>query len=182
MLSTWQIRNPDSIPTKLSGFGCCEAEPWEIPPNVPPKWRDRMSQSATNRESRHESRHHVALVGTRSWLSFRRKPPIPMSLNESIVEDAALAWLGDLGYAVGHGPQLAPGEPAAEREPERSRDSRRQSFGEVVLVGRLCEAIRRLNPDIPTTPATLCGTLLPKLLRGELSVADAEPFERKNGK
>jgi type I restriction enzyme R subunit len=62
-----------------------------------------------------------------------------MSLNESIVEDAALTWFGELGYAVGHGPQLAPGEPAAERD----------SFGEVVLVGRLREAVRRLNPAIP---------------------------------
>ena len=62
-----------------------------------------------------------------------------MSLNESIVEDAALEWFGELGYAVGHGPQLAPGEAAAERD----------SFGEVVLVGRLREAIRRLNPAIP---------------------------------
>jgi hypothetical protein len=85
-----------------------------------------------------------------------------MSLNESIVEDAALTtpaatltrpltlrgsrprarfprgeeW--DLGYAVGHGPHLAPGEPAAERD----------SFGEVLLVGRLREALRRLNPAI----------------------------------
>ena len=62
-----------------------------------------------------------------------------MSLNESIVEDAALTWFGELGYTVGHGPQLAPGEPAAERA----------SFGEVVLVGRLRAAIRRLNPAIP---------------------------------
>ena len=62
-----------------------------------------------------------------------------MNLNESIVEDAALEWFGELGYAVGHGPHLAPGEPAAERD----------SFGEVVLVGRLREAIRRLNPAIP---------------------------------
>ena len=31
-----------------------------------------------------------------------------MSLNESIVEDAALEWFGELGYAVGHGPHLAP--------------------------------------------------------------------------
>lgn len=38
------------------------------------------------------------------------------SLTESIVEDAALTWFGELGYAVGHGPQMAPGEPAAERE------------------------------------------------------------------
>ncbi|HWA09865.1 MAG TPA: type I restriction endonuclease subunit R [Opitutaceae bacterium] len=62
-----------------------------------------------------------------------------MSLNESTVEAAALEWFGELGYAVGHGPELAPGEPKAERE----------SFGEVVLVGRLREAIARLNPRIP---------------------------------
>ena len=65
-----------------------------------------------------------------------------MSLNKSIVEDAALEWFGDLGYAVGHGPHLAPGEPAAERD----------SFGEVVLVGRLREAIRKLNLGIPHAP------------------------------
>jgi len=34
-----------------------------------------------------------------------------MSLNESIVEDAALTWFGKLGYAFAHGPQLASGEP-----------------------------------------------------------------------
>ena len=62
-----------------------------------------------------------------------------MSLNESIVEEAALEWFGELGYAIGHGPHIAPGEPAAERE----------SFGEVVLVGRLRAAIRRLAPAIP---------------------------------
>ncbi|MFZ1828064.1 MAG: type I restriction endonuclease [Candidatus Competibacteraceae bacterium] len=62
-----------------------------------------------------------------------------MSLNESIVEDAALEWFGELGYAVRHGPHLAPGEPAAERD----------SFSEVLLVGRLREALRRLNPAIP---------------------------------
>jgi type I restriction enzyme R subunit len=62
-----------------------------------------------------------------------------MSLNESIVEDAALEWFGELGYAVGHGPHIAPGELAAERD----------SFGDVVLVGRLREAIWSLNPAIP---------------------------------
>jgi type I restriction enzyme, R subunit len=45
-----------------------------------------------------------------------------MGLAECIVEDAALEWLGELGYAVGHGPQLAPGEPAEEVN----------SFGDVV--------------------------------------------------
>ena len=39
-----------------------------------------------------------------------------MSLNESIIEDAGLECFGELGYAIGHGPHLAPGEPAAERE------------------------------------------------------------------
>ena len=61
------------------------------------------------------------------------------AFNESIVEEAALAWFEELGYALGHGPALAPGEPAAERD----------SFGAVVLAGRLREAIHRLNPAIP---------------------------------
>ena len=50
-----------------------------------------------------------------------------MSLTETIVEDVALEWFGELGYAIGRGSQLAPGEPAAERD----------SFSDVVLVGRL---------------------------------------------
>jgi type I restriction enzyme R subunit len=62
-----------------------------------------------------------------------------MSLNESIIEEAALEWFAELGYAVGHGPQMAPGEVAAERD----------TFGDVVLVGRLREAISRLNPSVP---------------------------------
>ena len=61
------------------------------------------------------------------------------SLTESTVEEAALEWFGELGYALGHGPDMAPGEVAAERD----------SFGEVVLEGRLREALRRLNPEVP---------------------------------
>ncbi len=62
-----------------------------------------------------------------------------MNVTESIVEDAALTWLKDLGYGIAHGPALAPGEPAAER----------QTFADVVLVARLRDAIHRLNPTIP---------------------------------
>jgi len=62
-----------------------------------------------------------------------------MSLNESHVEEAALEWFGELGYSVGHGPQIAPDEPDAERS----------SFGDVVLARRLRDAIQRLNPLIP---------------------------------
>lgn len=32
-----------------------------------------------------------------------------MSLSESHVEDAALEWFDELGYAIGLGPHLAPG-------------------------------------------------------------------------
>jgi hypothetical protein len=49
-----------------------------------------------------------------------------MSLSESVVEDAALTWFRELGCAVGHGPHLAPREPATERN----------SFDDVVLAGR----------------------------------------------
>lgn len=60
-------------------------------------------------------------------------------LNEPIDEDAALEWLGELGCAVGSGPHLASGEPAAKRD----------SISDVVLVRRLRENIQRLNPGIP---------------------------------
>jgi len=61
------------------------------------------------------------------------------SLNESIVEGAALEWFRDLRYAIGRGPAFAPGEAAQERD----------SFRAVTLEGRLREAIRKLNPEIP---------------------------------
>ena len=60
-------------------------------------------------------------------------------INESHVEEAALSWFVELDYAVAHGPDMGPGEPAAERD----------SFADVVLVERLREAIRSLNPSIP---------------------------------
>ncbi|MEN9637033.1 MAG: hypothetical protein RL077_5437 [Verrucomicrobiota bacterium] len=75
-----------------------------------------------------------------------------MSLNESIVEDAALEWFGEQCCVA---PSLIPAFSHGEKEE--------------------CEAIRRLNPAIPSrTLATLRDTLLPKLLSGELSVAGIE--------
>jgi type I restriction enzyme R subunit len=59
---------------------------------------------------------------------------------ESVVEDATLAWLDELGFAVLHGPEIAPGELAAERT----------SFGEGLLPKRLRAALRKLNPTLPT--------------------------------
>lgn len=63
------------------------------------------------------------------------------TLNESVVEDAALAWLAGLGYAVLNGPDIAVGMPGAERSDPSYRD--------VVLEGRLHQALERLNRDLP---------------------------------
>jgi type I restriction enzyme R subunit len=61
--------------------------------------------------------------------------------SESVVEDAALAWLEALGYAILHGPDIAAGEPGAERTDPNCRD--------VVLEGRLRRALKCLNPELP---------------------------------
>jgi type I restriction enzyme R subunit len=63
------------------------------------------------------------------------------AFTESVVEDAALGWLEALGSAVLHGPDIAAGEPAAERSDPNYRD--------VLLEGRLRQALVRLNPDLP---------------------------------
>jgi type I restriction enzyme R subunit len=60
---------------------------------------------------------------------------------ESTVEEAAVDWLGSSGFSVAHGPQIAFGQPGAERSDPTYRD--------VVLERRLHEALVRLNPDIP---------------------------------
>ena len=62
-----------------------------------------------------------------------------VGMNEDIVEQAALDWFEELGYDRLYGPDIAPGEPGAERE----------SFGDVVLVGRLRQALEAINEDIP---------------------------------
>ena len=64
-----------------------------------------------------------------------------MGITESDVESATLDWLGALGYAVLQGPDIATGMPAAERSDSNYRD--------VVLEGRLRQALVRLNPDLP---------------------------------
>ena len=61
------------------------------------------------------------------------------SFSESTIEQAALAWLEALGYGVLHGPEIAPGEAAAERD----------SYEQVILESRLRQALQRLNPRLP---------------------------------
>ncbi|MEX0789675.1 MAG: type I restriction endonuclease, partial [Actinomycetota bacterium] len=58
---------------------------------------------------------------------------------ESVVEDAALAWLEAIGWQVVHGPEIAPDAVTAERT----------DYGEVLLDRRLRDALARLNPELP---------------------------------
>lgn len=69
-----------------------------------------------------------------------------ITFTESVVSSAALAWLQSLGYTVRHGPEIAPGEPAAER----------LDYGQVVLERRPHD------------------TLSSKLICGEVRVKAAE--------
>jgi len=64
---------------------------------------------------------------------------MPVKLFETDVESAALDWLKSRGYSILFGPDMLPGEPAAERE----------GPGQVVLERRLMQALERLNPTIP---------------------------------
>jgi len=61
------------------------------------------------------------------------------TFTESVVEEAALAWLEAGGWQIAHGPDIAPDMPAAERP----------DYGEVVLAQRLRDALARLNPGLP---------------------------------
>ena len=60
-------------------------------------------------------------------------------MHEDDVEQACLSWLEGLGWSITHGPDIAPGEPGAERA----------AYEDVVLAGRLREALERLNPGLP---------------------------------
>ena len=61
------------------------------------------------------------------------------TFGESSVEEATLAWLEGLSWAITHGPDIAPDTPGAERA----------DYGEVILEGRLRSALERLNSDLP---------------------------------
>ena len=76
------------------------------------------------------------------------------TLTESDVEEAALAWLRDLGWAAAHGPDIGPG----------ALDPERGGYDQVVLERRLSDALARLNPELPFTAQE---DALRKLIRPE---------------
>ncbi|MBF6593450.1 MAG: type I restriction endonuclease subunit R [Thermaceae bacterium] len=61
------------------------------------------------------------------------------AFNENTVEQATLEWLRSMGCEYQFGPNIAPEEPKSERT----------SYREVLLLGRLRDALVRLNPGVP---------------------------------
>ena len=80
---------------------------------------------------------------------------------ESHVEEAALAWLAELGYATANGLDIGPDGDAPERA----------SYGDVLLVDRVRAAIAKLNP---TLAAETRAEVLNKLLQAETPSLVAE--------
>jgi type I restriction enzyme, R subunit len=80
---------------------------------------------------------------------------------ESGLELAVLELLGRLGWSIEHGPGIAPGEPRAER----------LDYREVVLAGRLRDAVVRLNPELPLDAV---DDVVKTALRAESQVAESE--------
>jgi type I restriction enzyme R subunit len=78
------------------------------------------------------------------------------NFSESVVEQAALAWLEGLGYGILSGPEIAAGEPGAERSDPNYRD--------FILERRLRQALVRLNFDLP---AAAVEDALRKLARSD---------------
>jgi len=62
-----------------------------------------------------------------------------VNLTESGIEEAALSWLGNLGYETLFGLDIASGKPTTERE----------SYEQVMLENRLRRALAHLNPHLP---------------------------------
>ena len=82
------------------------------------------------------------------------------TLTEADVEQAALAWLTDLGWQVSRGADVAPDALGAERD----------EYGNVVLERRLRDALAELNPSLP---ASALDDAFRKLTRPEGATLEA---------
>ena len=82
-------------------------------------------------------------------------------ITESAVEEASLDYFRALGYQTRHGPDIGPGGPSQERA----------DWGQVVLVGRLREAVGRINPSLPPDAVR---SVVATVLRAESQNAMAE--------
>ena len=60
-------------------------------------------------------------------------------LDESQIETVTVDYFRGLGYEYAHGPSIAPDGDAPERA----------DYGQIVLLRRLQDALRRINPGMP---------------------------------
>lgn len=70
-------------------------------------------------------------------------------ITEDAVEQATLQWLAGLGWSTAHGPDISPLD-------AKTPGTERASYRDVVLVGRLCDAV------------------LPRPISGKLRLLDAQ--------
>lgn len=88
-------------------------------------------------------------------------------LNENnLTEQALIEWLQGQGYEYVYGPDIAPGQPRAERE----------DFRGVVLKGRLLGAVRRLNPQLPAEQAEQVVADVASYHNADLMLGNKEMF------
>src|SRR5450830_440030 len=114
-------------------MGCSDCTPVDVE-----RWRPPFDEGGS-----------LPAVYDSLWRVHRipRSPPMrrarvsAMGIVESHVEEAMLAWLGELGYQTAYGPDVEPEKLAAERD----------DFTEVVLSRRLRAALERINPDLPAS-------------------------------
>jgi type I restriction enzyme R subunit len=71
-----------------------------------------------------------------------------MKYTESDIEQATLEWFGELGYSIEFGPDISP-QPDNSTQGVISNPLERETFEDVVLIGRLKNAIQKINPAIP---------------------------------
>jgi type I restriction enzyme R subunit len=88
-------------------------------------------------------------------------------LTESAIEDFAIKLFGRLGYSYVYAPNIAPD----------GENSERSHYGEVLLTGRLAQALKRINPKL--SPAMLQDALkeVQRISAPEL-LANNEAFHR----
>jgi type I restriction enzyme, R subunit len=88
-------------------------------------------------------------------------------ITENIIEAFAIELLTKLGYGYVYAPEIAPDADRPERE----------SFGQVLLVGRLQAAVRRINPGIPSHAQAEAIKEIQRIASPEL-LANNEAFHR----
>jgi type I restriction enzyme R subunit len=82
-------------------------------------------------------------------------------LTEGVVEEACLDYFAAMGYATQSGPDIGPGGSAEERG----------DWNQVILLGRLRDAVVRINPNLPTGAV---DAVVARVLRPESQNAIAE--------